>query len=113
MFANPEELALRVISEYKEQNFSNLNQKKSVEDEMEYYYSRWALDEISLCILCSKIDNGPPSECIRRFQNKLEKYLETDGIDESSRIIFSTANKVACDILGLLTCYEYEYFIVL
>ena len=110
MFANPDELALRVVSEYKEQNFSDL--KNADVDDKEYYYSRWALDEISLCILCSNV-NGPPSRSVKKFQEKLKLYLDNDCTDESSRLIFTTAYKVTCDILELLECYQYEYFTVM
>lgn len=112
MFANPEELALRVISEYKEQNFPNLDKPKTVEEEVECLYSRWALDELSLCVLCSSF-NSPPTERIRKFQKSLETYLKDYDLDDKVRIIFLTAYDVTSDVLELLECYQYEYFTVM
>lgn len=112
MFANPDELAIRLISEYKEQNFSDLKPNMSEKDEMIYYYSRWALDEIGLCVLCSNLD-GAPSKSIRKFKQKVESYLKGNDLDEMSKLIFSTAYKVTCDILEILECYQYEYFTVM
>lgn len=112
MFANPEELALRVIGEYREQNFSDLNCPKTVENDMRYLYSRWALDEISLCVLCSDIDE-PPTKRIRKFYETLESYLSNYELDNKVRFIFSTACDVTSEILVLLECYQYEYFMVM
>lgn len=113
MFSTPEELALRVIDEYKEQNFSDLKQKKTVEEDMEYYYSRWALDELGVCVLCSTIDDRPPSEKIKRFLRQLERCLEKPDLDDTTKVIFTTAKKVTGEILEILECYQYEYFIVM
>lgn len=113
MFSTPEELALRIISEYKEQNFSNLKQRTTVERDLEYYYSRWALDELGICVLCSNIDDKPPSEKIKKFQRQLEKCLRNEDLDDTAKVIFSTALKVTNDILEILECYQYEYFMVM
>lgn len=114
MFSTPEELALRVISEYKEQNFSNLKQPCTEEESKTYYYSRWALDEASIFVLCSQFGNlTTPSDSIKVFQALLEKKLDSNDENDETKYIFSIAHKVITELLELFDCYQYEYFMVM